>query len=181
MRLLTFFIFICLAQAGHADVYYRFVNYNCLPDVGYFEVIATGINNIDEFGSEKTVTGYIEKNSSLISAQSAIERKCAIGKDVFTISIQYEKEQATGACMGSPGGYIKIMENDLVLLPETPFHWSCPAFGYDLNQVKYNNVSLSICGEDYHSENSHWCLTSFNGISKLQIEKRLEANRKRKQ
>lgn len=135
----------CLPLSSAADEYWKMARITCAPELGVFEVHATGAANIRELGwtdSRSDRSRVAEKHGLFIAGD--INRSCALLATEIRASIKYREPSPGGACGANPGAELNLWVNGQHVVNHMPFHESC----YDVSAyfLKVDMHNVLVCG-----------------------------------
>lgn len=133
--------FVMLSASAVSDEYHKAINVTCAPEIGLFEVYATGIANADIKGDDlKEKYGlYFPKDGENLSLG------CIVDDNKVDVEVRYDKSRSSGACGANPGGTLYISVNDKKILHHIPFDQSC--YSHTLMSFKLDSYNLTVCGK----------------------------------
>lgn len=121
------------------------VKVTCAPEIGVFEVQATGASNIRDFGwtdSKSDRNRLSEKHGLFIEGN--INRSCILPRTEIRASIKYREPTPRGACGANPGAELNLWVNGQHVVKYMPFHESC----YDVSAyfIRVDTHNVLVCG-----------------------------------
>ena len=148
MKLILLLITLTISISNvKADQYYKMVKVTCAPELGLFEITATGMANLHEIYEPGFDLSLISKKIADkygIYIEGQTTHTCTINNIKIKAQLNYRKPSPRGRCGGNPGALLNVSINDEKTVLNMPFHEECSdASAYNLKVSKY---ALWLCG-----------------------------------
>lgn len=160
-KIAVVFLFF-LSNEAISDEYFRFLNINCVEEIGFFEAIGTGISNIGAYNKSSSSTKIVEAETNLILGEGEVKTSCRVDQSLYEVKVDYSSTPGSGRCMGNPGGFLTIKKDGAVIYDELMFDWACDS--PEVNRVSIHPGGfIQLCGANYSGVTSvNFCEYGFS-------------------
>lgn len=170
MRLLLVTMILFVGEVS-ADQFYKMTKVTCSPEIGLFEISATGVASMHEYyepGYDLNIVmdQIAEQHGLYVKGEQS--HKCIINDMKIIAQVNYRKSSPLGQCGGNPGARLTVIIDSETVVENMPFHEDCyDASAYNLKVDKYN---VWVCGGRGAPSQCIWSNLKGNNRTKVPLK-----------